>query len=352
MTAMRILQMGPYPPPHGGVQTNLVAIRQHLRKNQVPCAVINLTRHRKADADEVYYPTSAIEVIRLLTRLRYDIIHLHIGGNLAPRLLALGMVCSFIPRSRTVLTFHSGGYPVSDEGKSARARTLRGFVLRRFDRVIGVNRELVELFQRVGVSQRKIRLINPHASSTQAPADSLSPELQRFFETHKPVLTTVGGLEPEYDLPLQIEALGLVRERFPQAGLVIVGSGSLEQQVRDLISSKPYAKDIMLCGDVPHAITLRMIAESDLFLRTTLYDGDSISVREALNIGVPVIATDNHMRPSGVHLIPVSDVRALRGAIERSLTNGKERQSCAAADDQNLEAVFELYQELIKEMRS
>src|SRR5437773_2636516 len=162
MTAMRILQMGPYPPPHGGVQTNLVAIRQHLRKNQVPCAVINLTRHRKADADEVYYPTSAIEVIRLLRRLRYDIIHLHIGGNLAPRLLALGMVCSFIPRSRTVLTFHSGGYPVSDEGKSARARTLRGFVLRRFDRVIGVNRELVELFQRVGVSQRKIRLINPH----------------------------------------------------------------------------------------------------------------------------------------------------------------------------------------------
>lgn len=343
--------MGPYPPPHGGVQTNLVAIRQHLRKNKIPCAVINLTRHRKADADDVYYPTSAIEVVRLLTRLRYDIIHLHIGGNLAPRLLALGFVCSMMPRSKTVLTFHSGGYPVSQEGKSARARTLRGFVLRRFDRVIGVNRELVELFQRVGVSKRRIRLINPHAASTQ-PADALSPESQQFFEAHQPVLTTVGGLEPEYDLPLQIDGLGLIRERFPNAGLVIVGSGSIENEVRDLISSKPYAKDILLCGDVPHAITLRTIAESDLFLRTTLYDGDSISVREALNIGVPVIATDNHMRPGGVDLIPISDVNALRGAIERRLTNGNERQSCADADDQNIEAVFELYQELIKEMRS
>ena len=33
-----------------------------------------------------------------------------------------------------------------------------------------------------------------------------------------------------------------------------------------------------------------------IFLRTTLYDGDSISVREALHLGVPVIASDNGMR--------------------------------------------------------
>ena len=29
---MIILQMGPYPPPHGGVQTNLVAIRRYLEE--------------------------------------------------------------------------------------------------------------------------------------------------------------------------------------------------------------------------------------------------------------------------------------------------------------------------------
>src|ERR1700694_2736941 len=81
-TDMRILQMGPYPPPHGGVQTHVVAIREHLRKNHIPCAVINLTRHRKPAADEVYYPKSSLEVLRLLARLRYDVIHLHIGGNL------------------------------------------------------------------------------------------------------------------------------------------------------------------------------------------------------------------------------------------------------------------------------
>jgi len=135
-----------------------------------------------------------------------------------------------MPRSKTILTFHSGGYPVSEEGKAADRRTLRGFVLRRFNLVIGVNKELVEFFERVGVSPRRIRLIHPHALATQAPADSLLPQLKKFFETNKPVLTTVGLLEPEYDLPLQIEVLDLVHKRFPNAGLVIVGSGSLEEE--------------------------------------------------------------------------------------------------------------------------
>lgn len=346
---MRILQMGPYPPPHGGVQTHIVAVRQYLRKNQIPCAVINLTRHRRPTADEVYYPKSAPEVLRLLWRLRYDVIHLHIGGNLTARLLALGFLCSLMPRSKTVLTFHSGGYPVSEEGRAARPRSLRAFALRRFDRVIGVNQELVEFFERVGVAPNRIRLIHPHALTTQAPADSLSPELEKFFETHNPVLTTVGLLEPEYDLPLQIEVLGLIHKRFHNAGLLIAGSGSLKEELQNLISSKPYAKDILLCGDVPHAVTLRAIAESDVFLRTTLYDGDSISVREALHIGVPVVASDNGMRPDGIHLIPSCDLAALHGAIEARLIERNSRQSRGEADEQNLEAVLEVYRELMQE---
>ena len=66
---------------------------------------------------------------------------------------------------------------------------------------------------------------------------------------------------------------------------------------------------------MPHAVTLRATLESDVVLRTTLYDGDSVSVREALYIGTPVIATDNGMRPEGVHLIPPSDAGRLRDAV-------------------------------------
>ncbi len=104
---MKVLQLGPYPPPHGGVQSNLVAIRTFLRRQGIPCAVINITRHRNPGSDDVYYPRSAVGLMRLLMRLDYDIIHLHIGGMLSQRLLGLALVCTLLHGSKSDCQFFS-----------------------------------------------------------------------------------------------------------------------------------------------------------------------------------------------------------------------------------------------------
>ena len=101
---MKVVQLGPYPPPHGGVQTNLVAIREYLRRHGYPCDVINLTRFRREDGDGVYYPIGAAALMRLLWRLPADIVHLHFGGDLTPRLLGLALFCTLLPGRKTVLT--------------------------------------------------------------------------------------------------------------------------------------------------------------------------------------------------------------------------------------------------------
>src|SRR6266403_1414913 len=285
---MRIVQIGPYPPPYGGVQTHLLALRRFLLERGVPCDVINVTRFRRDEADGVYYPRRALEVARLLRRLPDPIIHLHVGGTVPLRVLALNLFCTLFPRRRTVLTFHSGGYPTSKAGRSAGPWTLRGLVFRRLDRVIAVNAAIAALFERFGLES------------------------------------------------------GRVRERFPKAGLVIVGSGSLEARLRTFIGAKPYADSILLCGDLPHATTLRAIEDSDLLLRTTWYDGDSLSVREALHLGTPVIATDNGMRPEGIERIPPRDPAALLAAISRRLAESVPPPRPRASTDRNLQAVLEV----------
>ncbi len=346
---MKVLQIGPYPPPHGGVQTNLVAIRRLLFKRNIPCWVINITRHRKSEGDGIYYPKSALELFRLLVHVNFDIVHLHFGGDLTFRILALALICCAKPHSRAVLTFHSGGYPSSKKGRAARRWGLRAFVLRRFDRIIGVNREILEFLHRLGVRPERARLIFPHSlsSNESEDADILPESLRDFFSSHSPVLITVGLLESEYDLPLQIEVLGLVRENFPKAGLVIVGAGSLEEDLKDRIRKTSYADHLELCGDLPHPTTLRAICQSDLMLRTTLYDGDAISVRESLHLGTPVIATDTGMRPSGVLQIPIRDLEALRRTIETFLRGPRTpREPQRQSNDQNIEAVLNLYDEL------
>jgi glycosyltransferase involved in cell wall biosynthesis len=339
---MRILQLGPYPPPHGGVQSNLVAIREHLRRNGHECGIVNLTRHRGIEADEIYYPKSARALLKLLAALPYDILHLHIGGNLSRRLVGVCLACCWMPGKRAVLTFHSGGYPSSPAGRATHKKTLRAFAMRQFDALIAVNDEIRQWFELCGC--RDINVIQPHAIGSVF-AEDLRADLRAFYDSHAPVLLSVGCLEPEYDLPLQIDVMARVRECFPDAGLVMIGWGSLDAELRTLIASKPYGEHLLLTGDVPHAITMRAIAECTAYLRTTHYDGDSISVREALHLGVPVIASDNGMRPPGCRLIPGQDADALVRAIFEEVSQWKPREPKGGNGTENLDRVLDVYRQ-------
>jgi glycosyltransferase involved in cell wall biosynthesis len=332
------------------VQTNLVAIRSFLLKQGVPCSVINITRHRKEDSDDVYYPKNPAQLVRLLAQLNYDLIHIHIGGMLTNRLLALSLVCARWPGKKSVMTFHSGGFPSTSEGQTLGPASFAGIVLRSFDGIIGVNEEIIGFLQKMRVRPEQARLISPYAFlSGSDPERALPPALSEFFAAHDPVLTSVGLLEPEYDLPLQIAALTPLREKFPRAGLLLIGSGSLEASLRERIAASPSGPDILLAGDVPHAVTMAAMARSRVMLRTTLYDGDALSVREALQLGTPVIASDNGMRPEGVRLIPKADLGALVHAIDVELQESPKRKGVVSGDEGNIRAVFEFYRELVEQ---
>jgi len=343
---MHVIQLGPYPPPWGGVQANIVAIREYLIAHGVRCSVINLTRHRQSDREGVYFPKSAGKVIAILIRLRPQVVHLHIGGAVTNRLLLLALVCCLLPKSKAVMTLHSGGYPTSKDGSSARPWTLRGFVFRRFGRLIAVNEQLAKMFERFGVPSGRIRVIAPHVLPGTLPGATLPEKLETFFAKHNPVLLSMGWLEPEYDYPLQIRALGRVREWHPRAGLLILGDGRLKGELLAQIESSGYGSDVMLAGDVPHEAALAALARSDVFLRTTLYDGDSISVREALHLHTPVIASDNGMRPAGVRLVKMADLDAAVQGILAQLERGREAPPQLERDDRNAAAVGDLYREI------
>jgi glycosyltransferase involved in cell wall biosynthesis len=98
---------------------------------------------------------------------------------------------------------------------------------------------------------------------------------------------------------------------------------------------------------VGREVALRVVADSDLMLRTTLYDGDSISVREAIHFGVPVVATDRAPRPEGVRVVPAQDLARLCEAAEQCLSNGARRPPAAEPREENLASVLALYEEML-----
>lgn len=341
----QILQFGVFPPPEGGVQTNVKDIRDYLRQQKIRCGVVHLSRHRQPDADDVFYPKTSLAVMRIALSFPAPIWHFHLGGNVTRALLGLYSFGTSVPNKKTILTFHSGGYPTSPDAQ--RPHPLRDFLFRRFDRIVAVNGEIFEMFASMGVKREKIQLIPPFALPSHPPRAEIPPAITEFMQRHSPVLLSVCGLEPEYDIELQIEAMAAILERLPNAGLVVAGGGSLEAQLRSHLASKPYAGSILLCGNVPRAATLNVMTRSDLLLRTTWYDGDAVSVREALQFDLPVIASDNGMRPVGVKLIPARDRQALVDAVIDLVAAPRPPHLAKPDTFENLDRILELYKELV-----
>jgi glycosyltransferase involved in cell wall biosynthesis len=212
--------------------------------------------------------------------------------------------------------------------------------------LIAVNDDLADVFDRFGVDYQRIAKILPFVQTPPDPAIEIPPAMTEFLARHTPVLLAVGGLEPDYDPLFQIGAMAKIVKELPKAGLILVGGGSMRQKVEKAVVESPASSSIMLAGNIEHPITLHLIQRSDMLLRTTLFDGDAISVREALFLGTPVIATDNGMRPEGVNLLAIGDADRLVQLVTEIAAKPKSRNPLPAADRSNIDRVIDLYHEL------
>ncbi len=343
---LHVLQLGPYPPPEGGISRNMLAIRDELLSAGHQCSIIATSRSSSVvDEPDVYHPRSALALIGLLRKLQFDVLHLHVGGDVTNRVLALALACSIFGRGRSVLTMHSGGFAMSEKAETGRPGSFAGRVFRRFSRVIAVNERLARVFQRFGVT--RIAVIPAHALKQPDVNVNIPEELDAFCNAHLPLMVAVGGLEKDYDPLLQIAAMKGIITQLPKAGLMIVGGGSMQSEVEEAVAASGCANAILLTGNVEHPVTLHLMRDADMVLRTTLFDGDAISIREALFLGTPVIVTDTGERPEGVHLIRIGDKDGLVKKICEIAVSAKPEHPVQISDTINIQAVVKLYEDLV-----
>ena len=98
-----------------------------------------------------------------------------------------------------------------------------------------------------------------------------------------------------------------------------VWSGEEAKAIRRLIEERNLTRSVLMLGDVPHEECLHVMSRSAAFVRPTFTDGDSISVREALALGVPVIASDAVARPHGTVLFETANPQDLMQKMECAL---------------------------------
>jgi len=313
---VKVLLVGAYPPPYGGLQVHLAGLQNYLERKGHSCFVVNLGKNKKLRSSKVTSPTTSIGVARHLWKRRDHVCHLHFGGNLHTRILLLALIAGVIFPRRCTTTIHSGGLPVWGIPADPLRRILMRISFSRSRAIICVNQRIAGFFRDLGIRRERIHVISPYAAPDGAGNRRFPDYLGAFLKKKTRILCSIGLLEEEYDIPLLLSAFRRYAAFNPGAGLVVIGSGSLHSMLEDRIIKMGLTDKVLLTGDLDHSHTLGVLSSSHCYIRASRYDGDCISLREAIHFGIYSIATDTGFRPEGAVLFQPGNENEL---LERML---------------------------------
>jgi len=335
---MNVLIVGDYPPPYGGVSVQVSVLQQRLAGMAgIGCAVLDIGEGRRRKRAGCLPSRNVIEFCWNLGRhaARGYCVHLHTNGaNVKSWLLTL--VCGIagvLNRGRTVVSLGSGSavdYVRSSKGvKRALMRVALGLCAG----VICRNEPTQRAIRDLGISPDKLVVLAGFYGIAPEEVAAVPPRVARFLEQRTPVISAIASAGPEYGISLVIEAAAKLRADYPDLGLVLIGAAG-PADPEDFV---------YVTGELPRNAALGILQKADVFVRPTYFDGDASSVREALALGVPVVASDTDFRPDRVILFRRGDADDLAEKIV-SVLGARTRTRAAASDSGSLEALQGIYE--------
>jgi len=318
--------------------------------------IFNLGSGRPAGDNIVNFNTSnrVLEFFQLLRAFACwdaDIFH-YLSASY--RSFWLGTVCIALARlagRNIVVSFVGGAFRDFVGSLGPLKLAVAKFFLRMAHGLVACNSEIEEILSSVLPGTPIYRMSNCF-SPREAERLKLPSVVEEFLASHSPVICSTGAASSEYGLLSAVQALRTLKERYPDVGLVIVltkyGNESYERELHGTIASLGLEEHVLLQRNLPDFISL--LERSNVLLRSTLADGDSVSVREALFLGVPAVASDTAFRPEGVVLFRRGDPSDMAEKLRRVLEEKRERVPSESEEEaaENVEKLLRIYRAVLE----
>lgn len=322
----RILLVGDYPPPYGGLSVQVAALRNRLaERDDTEVQVLDIGTRRRERRPECLPVHGALDLATTVTRLarRGFVPHLHTNGhNRKSWLVTLAsMSAARAGGRRAVVSLGSGRMPdfLAAATPTMRAVARTGLLLA--GTVIVRNERARAALEALGVASRKVVVLPGFYGVAETEIGHVPTDVARFRQTHEPLLGAISTRGPQYGLSVLIDAAAQLRPRYPRLGVVLLGPDELDD------GCPPW---VLPAGEQDRPGLLAALKQLDVFVRPTYYDGDASSVREALALGVRVVASDTDFRPEGVWRFPRGDAEALAATIETALAGAATRAASSS----------------------
>lgn len=218
------------------------------------------------------------QLTALISRLKPGVVHTHgyrpdvVGGIVAR--------ANRIPAVSTVHGFTGGG------PRNRLYEAVQLFALRRADAVIAVSAPLVSRLTEAGVSRDRVRFIPNGFTPGNVIFQRAGARHRLGINADDFVVGWVGRLSREKGADVMLEAMAQCDRSWR---LSVIGEGSERNQLRRQAANLGIADRIVWHGEVSDAGSL--LVAFDAFVLSSRTEGTPIVLLEAMNAGVPIVAT-------------------------------------------------------------
>ncbi|HEX8292570.1 MAG TPA: glycosyltransferase family 4 protein [Pyrinomonadaceae bacterium] len=322
----KVVLLGPYPPPHGGVSVYVSTLFGHLKSRGLRLWAYG---DREVRGPQVsFMRDKRRELIPLLLREGRgarvgDCTHflLEYPSALVPVWLLLKRLLGF----EWVKILHDGSLPTRHAGFTPARRALFRLAAGGVTEFVAVSEELGRwLREEVGVRQpvSVVKSLLPVArgAGDGAPPGELEAPLADYTRRARRVCS-VGAFIPDYGFLHAAEAVERVRrETGEDVGLLLLdgdfaGDASYREEV---VRGRPW---VTVLKNVAHARVFDLMRRSDAFVRGFGPESYGLSRVEAIWCGLPVVAT-RAGETRGMLLYDFGDVEGLTRQLKRALSGG------------------------------
>lgn len=285
-----------------------------------------------------------IEVYRLLSRGRYDIVQSHtsVGG-------VIGRLAGWAARTPAVVwTVHGlGAHPGHPWWKRALLGAVEMLLDRFTDHYVAVSQDLLEQGVRAGIYRADKVTVIPNGLQLDHVPSVFDPAAKRWslgIVEGCPVIGTVTRLEPQKANDRFLHAVARVARQMPNVMTVIAGDGPERQALEALAARLGLAERVLFLGWRTDAVEL--LGALDVFCMTSRWEGCPMVLLEAMAMRRPVVAADiGGVREIVVSeetglLVPPGDPDAMARALLRLLADEGERARMGAAGRLRVEQRF------------
>jgi len=349
---MNIHLVGPTPPPFGGVSVHIMRLRRRLLERGHQCTVWGNQHQPEA---RMFRLGTLWQGARRLAHVERDaILHFHESPLLA------GLAAA--KRDRVLYTVHNERIRYQLEGgrfpKQWLFRKLSAGRLRRVKHFVAVSEWVKADLERFGIDASAITVVEPYLrpSEEEASRTENAELFSAFRKRHRLVATANAGAvrmfhgQDLYGIDLCLEVLPELARAYPDFGLVL--AMPCAKGTDYLTALQDRARRL---GVFDHVLWLLeqdayypILKQCDLFLRPTNTDGFGISIAEAFEHGIPVVASDAVPRPEGCLVFRNRDVGDLSSRIRQAIVERSEwsQRSLSSRMPDRFEDILAVYESL------